>query len=598
MQHSEHTPDYRYLDGNRGLFGSAHRNRTPEPQEVQEVGAAIAQLPQFSHVQSIDEFPRVRIYSVPERSNHFNSALYNRIAEVEVTPLILGQLAFQRWSNIASSQFCEVVGETILKAIARSEEQFWELPVILTEYPLGGGAAPIVEAYLGVSSPSDNDFSDGKLTLLFTYHSEDDPLNHTIVAHWVEQISQYTTLRGLPESLMALCGDERTLEELVGAPPLQFPLPPNFNRANHIQSLIPETLTIGEKIHQRHPQVSCGLHSTDIRIPTNIESPDALRYILETTQVAQALRREGFSVSLCEGVAPLFQDPRADESSDEARSLADLLPSPEQLAAFERGEMGSDAPGFWGSYLHFRCEHDDTPEARLEALSGMLVLIYNFRDHISGLRPLREELSTPAEHFLSLKTPGASVDPELIAATERLTLHLNDSPLTNEAHRDILQLAAYLDSSQNLLLPDRLCLLAGVNNSIQLRHVESREMLLQLQDVIDGECSLNDYARISLSFHEARPRDFDQEPSPPTRPAAAALYETMTELAIQEAFGPLERSEAVGNSLYHSLRHLSGGQIKFLGECLSAIKEGTYTGEEMKMPLLYFLDSVDRSLSQ
>jgi hypothetical protein len=94
--------------------------------------------------------------------------------------------------------------------------------------------------------------------------------------------------------------------------------------------------------------------------------------------------QSGFAVSWCDGI--ISEIPGT--GGHEPLFLADLLPSPIDFTKASFGPPNTEHGLYYGPYLHIVAEHENTAQDKFDAASGTLLLLYMFKDYITGLEAL------------------------------------------------------------------------------------------------------------------------------------------------------------------------------------------------------------------
>lgn len=307
---------------------------------------------------------------------------------VRLTPEKVGTVLFENWKDHLPPQAAEKAGAIAMRALACSDQTFWEIPALLNTHGISLGGSPLVRGVLGVSTSPSEKFENSHLSLCFSYSSTQEPLSIAAIGYAMDRILTHIRERGLREALISEISDGKGLEERRSDSSVpELPLPRNFEHAGPFGHMLPEALQLDTLIHGRHKQLSFGRGMTHIRLPFHGEPNDALSYLLNESALAQKLLHQyGFTASLV-GSTP---SPPSERSSTQKNldeppiPLRELLNS-HSLADLSFSRKNSKADGYYGSYLHIHIEHGENPEATTEAKAAALTLIYRFHQTLLGL---------------------------------------------------------------------------------------------------------------------------------------------------------------------------------------------------------------------
>ena len=308
---------------------------------------------------------------------------------VRLTPEKLGNLLFEKWQQHLPPEALEKAGHIAMRALACSEQTFWEIPALLNTHGISLEGSPLVRGLLGVTTSPSEKFENSHLSLCFSYSSTQEPLSIAAIGYAMDGIFSHLRQRGLREALIAEVSDGKGLEERRrDASVPELPLPRNFEHAGPFGHMLPEALQLDTLIHGRHKQLSFGKGTTDIRLPFDGEPNDALSHLLNESALAQKLSHQhGFTASLVGSTPPpppSAKDSAAKKPNELPPPLSKLLKSG-SLADLSFSRQHTDSEGYYGPYLHIHIEHGENPEAKTEAKAAALTLIYRFHHALLGL---------------------------------------------------------------------------------------------------------------------------------------------------------------------------------------------------------------------
>ena len=377
----------------------------PEPQQYIEA-SAIGPKPGWRRIGSaeralIDDVEHFKLEGVIPGTDKFRSSVYrtpdrepapgemstDRALEVNVPVMDIGELACKRWRDYLLDGEVLEIGMALLRIFAESKEGFNEFQAALLEHTIVTSAkTPVASALVGVETSARNNFSDSILKFMFRYHSEARFFPKAQIENWLESVGGYIVKRGLTETLIGMLGEGQSLQELLEAGPISLPLPTNANRRNSFFDLLPETLRLRESIHDIHPQIEMNQYQVQVRIPLARGVGPEISTLLNQSTLASALRQNGFSISYCDGLADFMPDRNPD--SDETVHIRDILPFLPDLESASFGDSERRASTYRGPYLHLLAEHGKDSTSRTDALTGVLLFVYRFRDYFSGINSI------------------------------------------------------------------------------------------------------------------------------------------------------------------------------------------------------------------
>lgn len=329
--------------------------------------------------------PRSSLFSIPplRLGNHGSTA--NTVLEVQIPAEDLGKLALRRWNEFVGPNDARIVGAEILRTLVHSDRSFWEIPTILRGSQLAPSSAPVAEGFIAVTTAPSQAFGEAKLSFVFYYSSEHILIAHAQIDSWLSEVSRYLVRRGLADSLVAMVGGEgRSFSNLLLEGRQDLPIPTIASRDDSFAELVPESLMQRHLFHGRHPQIEFGRFMSQVRVPTHPDLDPHFAPLVNQSELVKKLMLNGFAVSWCPGII----DGMPGDASTEPQSLADILPTWASLEDVSFNSRAAES-GYWGPYLHIVAEHLDTPAARLDAASGTLLLLYRFKDFITGLETIR-----------------------------------------------------------------------------------------------------------------------------------------------------------------------------------------------------------------
>jgi len=328
--------------------------------------------------------PRSNLFSVPPMRVTPGGPLVDTALEVHIPAEDLGVLALRRWKDALTTEDTRRIGADILRGLACSDRSFWEIPTILQSSQMFPAKAKIAEGFVAVSTTAGKSFEEANLSLVFYYDSKGALFAHTQIDTWISDVSRYLVHRGLPEALMAALGEHRGFYEMIGEPRPNLPIPPLATHEESFEDLLPESLVRREYFHGRHPQLSFGRFVSQLRVPTHVELSPDFTPVINQSAIVKELMRSGFAVSwVSEDTDRLSRTP-----SSGPQSLADIIPKLPSLFGRDPSAAPEEPNSYWGPYLHIVAEHGDSIPERLEAIGGALILIYRFKDYITGLERL------------------------------------------------------------------------------------------------------------------------------------------------------------------------------------------------------------------
>lgn len=328
--------------------------------------------------------PRSSLFRTPQRYAGKRGSTTDTALEVQIPACDLGALALRRWSDFTQPGDARVIGGEILRSLVDTGRSFWEIPTILRSSHLFPANEPVVEGFLAVTTTGGRPFEDAKLSFVFYYDSAKALFAHTQIDSWLADVSRYVIRRGLTESLIAMVGEGCTLKELLAAGDRPLPLPRNTTHVESFEELIPESLLQKGSFHGRHPQIQFDRFILQVRVPIHPDVDPDFTVILNQSRLVRDLTHRGFAVSWCDGII----DGMPRHTSSEPQSLADCLPASLDLANTSFGAPPRNHDSYWGPYLHIVADNLETPEDRFDAASGTLLLLYRFKDYITGLEPM------------------------------------------------------------------------------------------------------------------------------------------------------------------------------------------------------------------
>lgn len=308
---------------------------------------------------------------------------------VRLPPEKLGAILLEKWKEHLPPEAVEKAGLIAMRALACSEQTFWEIPAHLDKQGISLKGSPLIRGIVGVTTSPSETFENSHLSLCFSYSSTQEPLSIAAIDHAMDGILTHLRERGLREALIAEVSDGKGLEERRrDASVPELPLPRNFEHAGPFGHMLPEALQLDTLIHGRHKQLSFGRGTTDIRLPFDGEPNDALSHLLNESALAQKLSHQhGFTASLVGSTPPpppSAKDSAAKKPNELPPPLSNLLKSG-SLADLSFSRQHTDSEGYYGPYLHIHIEHGENPEARTDAKAAALTVIYRFHQVLLGL---------------------------------------------------------------------------------------------------------------------------------------------------------------------------------------------------------------------
>jgi hypothetical protein len=328
--------------------------------------------------------PRSSLFKTPPRPIGNGAVTTDTALEVLIPACDLGALALRRWSDFTEPGDTPVIGGEILRSLAHTGRSFWEIPTILRSKNLFPSNSPVAEGFVAVTTTAGRPFEDAKLSFVFYYDSANALFAHAQIDSWLADVSRYVIRRGLAESLIAMVGEGRPFKELLAEGDRPLPLPRNTTHLESFEELIPESLLQKGSFHGRHPQIQFDRFISQVRVPIHPDVDPDFTVVINQSRLVRDLMHRGFTVSWCDGIIDAM--PR--HTAAEPQSLADCLPTSTDLANASFGAPPRKYDSYWGPYLHIVADNLETPEDRFDAASGTLLLLYRFKDYITGLEPM------------------------------------------------------------------------------------------------------------------------------------------------------------------------------------------------------------------
>jgi hypothetical protein len=329
--------------------------------------------------------PRSSLFRTPPRPIGNTDRTTDTALEVHIPAIDLGALALRRWSDFIGPNDTRHIGGEILRTLAHSDRSFWEIPTILRGAQMFPSTQPIAEGFLAVSAVPGRSYEDAKLSLVFYYNSSHAFLAHAQIDTWLSEVSRYLVRRGLADSLSAMVGEGQSLADLMRAGSDPLPVPRNTAHAESFEELIPESLIKKGSFHGRHPQIQFDRFISQVRVPIHPDVHPDFSALLNESKLVRELSHHGFAVSWVDGVIDGMPRP----VSNGPESLADILPAWLDLKNASFGSPQAHPETYWGPYLHIVADNVETPQEKLDAASGTLLLLHRFKDYITGLERVR-----------------------------------------------------------------------------------------------------------------------------------------------------------------------------------------------------------------
>ena len=328
--------------------------------------------------------PRSSIFETPERRIGTRGSTTDMALEVLIPACDLGELALRRWKNSTGPEHDRLIGGEILRSLAQSERSFWEIPTMLRNNQMLPSDDPVAEGFVAITKSADQPFEDARLSLVFYYNSKRELFAQAQIDAWLADLSSYLIRRGLAESLIAMVGEGCQLKELLSQGQRPLPLPRGTAGVERFDELIPESLRFNGTFHGRHPQIELDHLKLQVRVPISPDVEPEFSITLNQSKLVKDLMQSGFAVSWCDGI--ISEIPGT--GGHEPLFLADLLPSPIDFTKASFGPPNTEHGLYYGPYLHIVAEHENTAQDKFDAASGTLLLLYMFKDYITGLEAL------------------------------------------------------------------------------------------------------------------------------------------------------------------------------------------------------------------
>jgi len=329
---------------------------------------------------------RSSVFKIPETSGGLGEITANRVMEINIPASDIGELASAKWKACLNEDETLLIGAELLKALARSGGGFNELPAILLQHKIQVANRPAANALIGVEVPTSGSFAEARLKIHFRYLHEAAFSPIVQADGWLTQIGEYIVARGLTETLIAMLGEGKKLNDLLEAGKEDLPFPNDLPSAVSFYNLLPETLRLKSRVHGVS-QLQLGEVRSEVRIPLSPMFSPELSEILNQSKLAIELQKHNFTISYYAGLADFMPDLKRG-TRDGPEPIADILKTITRGGDFRNlsfGKAARDAANYVGPYLHIAADHGPDYESRFEAQSGILLFILRFREYIKGL---------------------------------------------------------------------------------------------------------------------------------------------------------------------------------------------------------------------